>query len=217
MWKEREREAIVRSPIRSVRRYAVELGMSESTVRLILHKGLGFHPYKMVIIQTLNEEDYQQHLAFAKLMLEIIKEHEDAIIMMSDEAHFHLNGSANKQNFRYWAPQNPHEVHERPLHSPKVTVWCTIGKSGAIGPYFFEENGITTVNSAQYFDMINNFLEPELWKRRINNQNVWFQQDGATAHTATAAMAGVRDMFPYRLISQFGDVPWPPQPPDLSM
>jgi len=70
-------------------------------------------------------------------MLEIIEEHEDAIIMISDEAHFHLNGSVNKHNFRYWAPQNPHKVHERPLHIPKVTVWCAIGKVGVIGPYFF--------------------------------------------------------------------------------
>ena len=70
-------------------------------------------------------------------MLEIIEEHEDAIIMISDEAHFHLNGSVNKQNFRYWAPQNPHKVHERPLHIPKVTVWCAIGKVGVIYPYFF--------------------------------------------------------------------------------
>jgi len=78
--------------------------MSESTVRRILHKDLGFHPYKMTILQTLNEGDYEQRSAFAELMFEIIEENEDAIIMMSDEAHFHLNGSVNKQNFRYWAP-----------------------------------------------------------------------------------------------------------------
>ena len=35
---ERVREAIVRSPTRSARRHAVELGMGESTVRRILHK-----------------------------------------------------------------------------------------------------------------------------------------------------------------------------------
>ena len=35
---ERVREAIVRSPARSVRRHAVELGMGESTVWRILHK-----------------------------------------------------------------------------------------------------------------------------------------------------------------------------------
>jgi len=96
---EKVREAIERSPTRSARRHAVELGMSESTVKRILHKDLGFHPYKMMIVQTLNEGDYQQRLALAELMLEIIKEHEDTI-MMSDEAHFHLNGSVNKQNFQ---------------------------------------------------------------------------------------------------------------------
>ena len=132
----RAREAIVRSPTRSARRHAVELGMSGSTARRILHKYLGFHPYKMMIVQTLNEWGYQPRLAFAEVMLAII-EHEDAIIMTRDQAHFHLDGSVNKQNFRYWAPQNPHEVHERPLHSPKVTVWCAVGKSGVIGPYFF--------------------------------------------------------------------------------
>jgi len=59
------------------------------------------------------------------------------IIIMSDEAHFHLNDSVNKQNFRYWVTQNSHEVHEIQLHSPKVTVWCAIGKVGVTGPYFF--------------------------------------------------------------------------------
>ena len=65
--------------------------------------------------------------------------------------------------------------------------------------------------------MINSFLEPELWRRRINNQNVWFQQDGAAAHTGRAAMALVRAVFPDRLISRFGDVSWPSRSPDLSM
>ena len=47
-------------------------------------------------------------------------------------------------------------------------------------------------------------------------RNVYFQQDGATSHTANASMAVVRNMFPGRLISRFGDVPWPPRSPDLS-
>jgi len=121
---ERVTEAIVRSPTCSAWR---ELGMSESTIRQILHKDLGFHPYKMMIVHMLNEGS-----VFAELMLGIIEEN-DTIIM--SDAHFHLNSSLNKQNFRYRAPQNPHEVHERPLHSPKVTVWCAIGKVGVIGPH----------------------------------------------------------------------------------
>jgi len=46
---------------------------------------------------------------------------------------------------------------------------------------------------------------------------VWFQQDGATAHTANESMIIVRNMFPGHLISRFGDVPWPPRSPELSM
>ena len=45
---------------------------------------------------------------------------------------------------------------------------------------------------------------------------MWFQQDGATAHTANEPMTIVRNMFPGHLISRFGDVPWPPRSTDLS-
>jgi hypothetical protein len=58
---------------------------------------------------------------------------------MSDEAHFHLSGFVNKQNFRYWSATNTMELHERPLHSYKVTVRCAIPSFGIIGPYFFED------------------------------------------------------------------------------
>jgi len=50
----------------------------------------------------------------------------------------------------------------------------------------------------------------------MNCANVWFQQDGATAHTANESMTIVRNMFPGHLISLFGDMPWPPRSPDLS-
>jgi transposase len=40
------REAIERSPHRSARRHSVSLGLSEASVRRILHKLLHFYPYK---------------------------------------------------------------------------------------------------------------------------------------------------------------------------
>ena len=36
---------------------------------------------------------------------------------------------------------------------------------------------------------------------------MWFQQDGATAHTARASMTAVRAAFPNYAISRFGDLP----------
>jgi len=95
---------------------------------------------------------------FAVRMQVVFEEEEKLIILIPDEAHFHLNCTVNKQNCRYWLPDNPHNIHQRPLHSNTVTVWCAVAPFGIIGPYFFEENGVTvTVNSAQYIEMITNF------------------------------------------------------------
>ncbi|GFW72276.1 hypothetical protein TNCV_703131 [Trichonephila clavipes] len=56
----------------------------------------------------------------------------------------------------------------------------------------------------RYRAMITNFFIPEL-----NNQDVqelWFQQDGATCHTARATIDLLKDTFGDRLISRFGPV-----------
>lgn len=81
-------------------------------------------------------------------------------ILFSDEAHFHLNGHVNKQNCRYWAAENPRAKHQKPLHSPKVTVWAAISAHGIIGPYFFEnqQGQSVTVNSDRYIAMLRNFF-----------------------------------------------------------
>ena len=33
-----------------------------------------------------------------------------SIVLMTDEEHFHLSSYINKQNYRYWAPENPQEL-----------------------------------------------------------------------------------------------------------
>ncbi|GBL82575.1 hypothetical protein AVEN_263665-1 [Araneus ventricosus] len=131
-----------------------------------------------------------------------------------DEARFHLSGCVNKQNFHYWALNNPRQIHERPLHSERVTVWCAVADSGVIGPYPFEENGkAVTVTSARYVDMLRNFLQPKLYEH--GNLAVWFQQDGATALTAGISIDLLKEMFPKRLISLRGDISWPARFSDL--
>jgi len=97
-------------------------------------------------------------------------------------------------------------------------VWCAVSSRGVIGPYFFEnEERITmTVTSDRYVEMLQSFVAPAL-----NNfpqlHKAWFQQDGATSHTARQSMAAVRELFGNRVISRFGGIPWPPRSPDLSV
>ena len=52
-----------------------------------------------------------------------------------------------------------------------------------------------TVNSAGYVAMIRDFLVPTLRRRRLNRFRIWFQQEGATAHTSREAMAELRRLF----------------------
>ncbi|GFX99116.1 transposable element Tc3 transposase [Trichonephila clavipes] len=137
-------------------------------------------------------------------------------ILFSDEAHFWLNGYVNKQNCRIWSEAYPQVYVETPLHPEKLTVWCALWAGAIIGPYFFknDEGHNVTVNGDRYRAMITNFFIPEL-----NNQDVqelWFQQDSATCHTARATIDLLKDTFGDRLISRFGPVNWPPRFCDLT-
>ncbi|GFV56992.1 uncharacterized protein TNCV_1678731 [Trichonephila clavipes] len=137
-------------------------------------------------------------------------------ILFSDEAHFWLNGYVNKQNCRIWSEANPQVYVETPLHPEKLTVWCALWAGGIIGPYFFKNNEghNVTVNGDRYRAMVTNFFIPELNNHDV--QELWFQQDGATCHTARATIDLLKDTFGDRLISRFGPVNWPPRSCDLT-
>ena len=156
------RRSVIESPRPSTRRRASILGLSRRSLRRILHGELNFHPHKIMLVQKLLPSDFVQRRLFCERMLEIIAS-DDVMLMMSDEAHFHLDGYVNQQNCRFWAAENPRELHQRPPHTAKVSVWCGISKVGIVGPYFFEEEGATvTVTSERYVEMLRNFLCPQL-------------------------------------------------------
>ena len=198
------REAIERSPHRSARRHSVSLGLSEASVRRILHKDLNFFPYKIQVTHALHERDYVKRVNFCQTFLRLINGNQEIVnsLLMSDEAYLHLSGFVNEQNFHYWSAPNPIELHERPLHSSKVTVWCAIYSFGIIGPYFFEDERerAVTVTGPRYVHMLENVLGPELAHHPVTEET-FFQQDGATSHTARDSMAAVRNFFPNHVIS----------------
>ncbi|GFT27174.1 transposable element Tc3 transposase [Trichonephila clavipes] len=98
----------------------------------------------------------------------------------------------------------------------KLTVWRDLWAGGIIGPYYFknDEGHNVTVNGDRYRAMITNFFIPELNNPDV--QDLWFQQDGATCHTARATIDLLKDTFGDRLISRFGPVNWPPRSCDLT-
>jgi hypothetical protein len=93
---------------------------------------------------------------------------------MTDEENFHLRGNVNSQNSCYWATENPCDIHQKPLHSEKVIIWCGVASFGVIGPCFFEDEAgrAVTVNSAHYTEMLDAFLEPELQRLGVETQTL---------------------------------------------
>jgi hypothetical protein len=85
---------------------------------------------------------------------------------------------------------------------------------------FFEEDNIAvTVNCDRYCAMLHNFFQPrlgEIFNDQHGADNVWFQQDGATAHTSSRSLSLLREMFSGHVISLCGDIGWPLRSPDLT-
>ena len=67
-------------------------------------------PYKITTVQPLKEASQEQRKVFAVKVLQMIDrgEIDQHHIWWSDEAHFHVSGYVNTQNFRIWGTENPH-------------------------------------------------------------------------------------------------------------
>ena len=212
------RASIEETPTTSSYRRSQELDIARTTLRRIIHSDLKMFPYKIQMTQKLNPADYPRRLSFGKWAIEMTENELDfwRKLIMSDEAHFSLNGGVNKQNCRFYSTENPQLIEEQPLYDQKVTVWCGVCANMIIGPYFFEDDdgATTTVNGERYRAMITDFVMPII--RENDMDDFWFQQDGATCHTARPTINLLRPLFPGRLISKNGDFDWPPRSPDLT-
>ncbi|GFV75256.1 DUF4817 domain-containing protein [Trichonephila clavipes] len=173
-----------------------------------------YSPFGLAILQN-DHQARRRFVEWAQNEIAVVPDFHKRILF-SDEAHFWLNGYVNKQNCRIWSEANPQVYVETPLHPEKLTVWCALWAGGIIGPYFFKNDEChnVTVNGDRYRAMITNFLIPELNNHDV--QELWFQQDGATCHTARATIDLLKDTFGERLISRFGPVNWPPRSFDLT-
>ncbi|GFX30198.1 uncharacterized protein TNCV_1963051 [Trichonephila clavipes] len=132
-------------------------------------------------------------------------------VLRVDKAHFWLNGYVNKQKCRIWSEANPQVHVETPLHPEKLTG----ALYGLVESFFKNDEGHNvTVNGDRYRAMITNFFIPELNNHDV--QELGFQQNGATCHTARATIDLLKVTFGDRLISRFGPVNWPPRSCDLT-
>lgn len=191
----------------SSRKAASAIGVSQSLILSILHDDLHLKPYKIQEWHKLEFHDYDKRVIFAQWFLSLHSATKFSLIC-SDEAYFYLTLPINKQNCRNWLQERPIDGIEVPLNDEKVLVWCALSSEGIIGPYFFEE----TVNQHNYLKMLQSYF----WRRHVQTPNYtkyYFQQDGATPHTANIVQDWLSDKFSKKFVDKRK---WPPRSPDLN-
>ncbi|GFV43653.1 transposable element Tcb2 transposase [Trichonephila clavipes] len=96
--------------------------------------------------------------------------------------------------------------------NPIENVWDALGRQVA-GRNYPPTNKNTLIRTlTEEWDK----LPQQLLDNVVQSMELWFQQDGATCHTARATIDLLKDTFGDRLISRFGPVNWPPRSCDLT-
>ena len=117
-------------------------------------------------------------------------------IILSDEAHFHLDGF-NRQN----CLEKPRVISQKQTHPQRVTVCCGFW-AGIIGLYFENKAGQTaTVNGARYRDTIIQFFLPKLDDIDVATYVVSIRR----CHTANETIQLSHETFPGCILSRFGN------------
>lgn len=156
---------------------------------------------------------------FGNLMVEMFESGKIDIdkIWFSDEAHFHLSGYVNKQNWRHWGTENPYISIVTQAYPQRLTVWCAMNSSTIIGPVFIEGN----VTSHKYKELLEEKFYPEIRHRHMV-RNYWFQQDGARPHRTLEVLKSLSTTFHGHVIGLDHEkvtdsgIEWPPYSPDLN-
>ena len=220
------RNSVVQSPKKSIRRRSQELALARNSIHRILRMDLNLYPYQVQITHKLTDFDMERRMEMGEWFNEMMEGDQEWIkdVWFSDEAHFHLNGIVSKRNYRFWGIKIFHYskpadfITQKPLHSSKVTAWCALSYRGIIGPFRFEdedENAVT-INQENYRRVVQTFCTNLCRRRNITFSTQWFQQDGATPHTAKDTLEFLRQKFENRLISFKTEHIWAPHSPDLN-
>ncbi|GFV47520.1 uncharacterized protein TNCV_904811 [Trichonephila clavipes] len=99
----------------------------EVSVGITFQDGNRFNSCQVIYSQfglVIHQNDHQARRRFvewAQYEIGVVPDFHKRILL-SDEAHFWLNGNINKQNCRTWSEANPQVYVETPLHPEKLTV-----------------------------------------------------------------------------------------------
>ena len=95
--------------------------------------------------------------------------------------------------------------------------------NGGIFPVIWhidEEGKHVSVNTNNYIKVLKDEIFPWIPQELLDEEKVWWMQDGAPSHTSNASMSELKNVFGDKIISRFaskfGGIEWPSHSPDLN-
>jgi hypothetical protein len=72
-------------------------------------------------VHELKQPDFAARIGFCNWLLQNVHDGtvDPQLLFMPNKAWFHVSGHVNTQNARIWSNDNPHTIHQVPLHSEK--------------------------------------------------------------------------------------------------
>lgn len=202
-------------PAISTRSIAHQLGSAPSTVWKVAKEQL-LHPYRRQKVQALLAGDFHQRTEFCNWYMQRCNQDNQfpQSVLFTDESCFSREGLFNSHNSHVWSDVNPHALFVK-SHQQRfsLNVWAGMIGSYLLGPYFMPPR----LNGEVYMHFLDQSL-PELLEDipLVIRQRMWFQHDGAPAHSSYEISHHLDTNFPDRWIGRRGPVPWPPRSPDLT-
>ncbi|GFT60512.1 hypothetical protein TNCV_1966161 [Trichonephila clavipes] len=114
-----------------------------------------------------------------------------------------MRSNVHRSNASPRCSKRPRTVRADIVRSENMSIFCLMVRDVVwLVESFFknDEDHNITVNGDRYRAMITNFFIPE--SNNPDVQELWFQQDGTTCHTARATINLLKDTFGDRLISR---------------
>ena len=201
-----------KKPQLSARKMALEMGLSETTVRRVLKDDLKLKAYKKTVQPLLTDEHKEKRKRFANWIRTNFRKEDTMRILFSDEKLFDSDGIYNSQNERIWAATRTdadakNGIRQTRKFPMKVMVWLAVCSKG-VSPLIVFEKG--TVDHNRY---IREVLPVALQYSNATFGGHWtFQQDGATPHTHKETQAWCAKHFPSFIDKEH----WPPNSPDMN-
>ena len=118
--------------------------------------------------------------------------------IVSDEAVFSLNLEVNTRNVIRYSPHGDRHPADHSVEfahgADQVIILVGLTRAGVVlGPYFAERN----LDTREYLRIIRyHVIQRDFHTLSIDKNNMWWQQDGAPAHTSHATMQYLRGQFP---------------------